>query len=205
MPDGNTRSTLKGAVTYPALPPLTLLSVEPAEVAADGTTAVTVTGENFLPDTRIRIGTRDLVGQSPPSSDGRVITGTAPALSTGEVLGPRDIVANDGRGRVTLPAAVTYVEAGSSATRFIRGDSNGDGRVDSSDAVHTLGVLFQRGVPSGCDAAGDVNGDARIDVSDAVFTLGFLFRSGAGPAPPYPDCGPGTDADLACEGSPACL
>jgi hypothetical protein len=122
----------------------------------------------------------------------------------GEALGPRDLIASDGRGRVTLPAAVTYVEAGSSGPRFLRGDSNDDGRVDSSDAVHTLSVLFQRGEPSSCDAAGDVNSDARIDVSDAVFTLGFLFRSGAGPALPYPECGPGAPGDLACEGSQAC-
>jgi hypothetical protein len=199
--DGSTRSTLRGAIAYPALPPLAVISVEPGEVAADGTTAITVTGENFLSDTRIRIGGRDLVGPSPPSGDGKVITGTAPALQSGEAPGPRDVVASDGRGRVTLPAGVTYVEAGSS---FIRGDSNGDGRVDSSDAVTTLEMLFRRGDAAGCRAAADANGDFRIDVSDAAFTLGFLFRGGASPGSPYPDCGRGGVGDLDCETSPGC-
>jgi hypothetical protein len=87
---------------------------------------------------------------------------------------------------------------------FIRGDYNGDGRVDASDAVNLLAVLFQRGEAGTCAAAGDTNSDARVDVSDAVFTLSYLFRSGPSPAMPHPTCGPGLPGDLQCNGSPAC-
>jgi hypothetical protein len=201
--DGGTRSTLRGAITYPALPPLALLAVEPDRIAADGTTEVSITGENFLPDTRIRIGSRDLVSPGAPSPDGRVITGLAPALQVGEAPGPRDVTASDGRGRVTLPAAVTYVETVSSPA-FVRGDSSGDGRLDSSDAVRTLEMLFRRGEPVTCAASADSNDDARIDVTDAVFTLRFLFQGGGSPPMPYPDCGRDPAGDLECQGHPAC-
>jgi hypothetical protein len=77
---------------------------------------------------------------------------------------------------------------------FLRGDSNGDGVVDLSDAVHGLLVLFA-GLPAGdCPAARDANADSRLDVGDAVFTLDFLFRTGPPPPAPWPACGEGASS-----------
>jgi hypothetical protein len=86
---------------------------------------------------------------------------------------------------------------------FVRGDSNGDGEVDISDAVATLLHLF-RGRPQACADAADANDDGALDVTDAVFTLDYLFRGGTAPAFPGPEAGLDDTADtLACAWSGA--
>ena len=83
---------------------------------------------------------------------------------------------------------------------FVRGDSNGDGDVDLSDGVATLGYLFLGGARLDCDDAADANDDGRLNVSDPVATLMSLF-SGAGPLP-APSEIPGvdpTDDGLSCD------
>ncbi|HLU46628.1 MAG TPA: cohesin domain-containing protein, partial [Planctomycetota bacterium] len=87
-------------------------------------------------------------------------------------------------------------------TVFIRGDSNGDHRVDLSDAVFTLGYLFLGKETPGCLDAVDANDDGNLDLSDAVSTLEFLF-SGATPLP-APSSSFGVDPtpdSLGCRGS----
>ncbi len=80
--------------------------------------------------------------------------------------------------------------------RFIRGDSNGDTKVDISDAIRTLGFLFSGDEkPANVDAA-DANDDSKVDISDPIATLGFLFLgNGASLPPPFPNAGfdPTTD------------
>jgi hypothetical protein len=72
---------------------------------------------------------------------------------------------------------------------FIRGDSNLDGAVDVSDAVHSLLVLFAGLEPENCDDARDANDDGARNLSDPVYLLEFLFRFGPRPPPPYPSAG----------------
>lgn len=60
-----------------------------------------------------------------------------------------------------------------------RGDSNGDGRIDISDGVSTLGFLFLGEGRPRCLAAADANRDGSVNVSDPSYTLGFLFLGGA--------------------------
>ena len=97
-------------------------------------------------------------------------------------------------------------------TRFHRGDSNADGDVNLSDAVFTLGFLFQGGPPPACLESADTDNDGAVNISDGISLLGFLFQGGAPPAepgvPPAP-CGPDSDApgsrgDLGCEEYPDC-
>lgn len=74
---------------------------------------------------------------------------------------------------------------------FLRGDINGDGGVDVSDAVFGLAALFIPGsTPVGCADSGDVNDDSSSDVSDMVYLLSSLFVPGS-PPPPAPSgtCG----------------
>jgi hypothetical protein len=87
--------------------------------------------------------------------------------------------------------------------QFRRGDTNGDGKTDLSDAVRTLGFLFQGfGAPT-CAQAADANGDTKIDIADAVFTLNFLFIGAAEPPPPFHDCGLDPESEhLGCASSP---
>jgi hypothetical protein len=75
---------------------------------------------------------------------------------------------------------------------FIRGDANGDGGVDISDALATLGFLFlESGEQPRCLDAADSNDDGKVDVSDSLATLGYLFL-GLEPLPP-PRGAPGED------------
>lgn len=75
----------------------------------------------------------------------------------------------------------------------VSGDSNQDGRLNMSDALHLLLRLFQHGGgPWPCGdgtvehAANldvlDANRDEKIDASDAVWVLEYLFREGVAPA-----------------------
>ena len=51
---------------------------------------------------------------------------------------------------------------------FRRGDVNGDGVVNLSDAMTTLAVLFQQQGEISCDDAADANDDGALDVSDPI-------------------------------------
>ena len=70
--------------------------------------------------------------------------------------------------------------------RFIRGDSTGDGRVDITDPIHTLGYLFLGGPPPPCREAADSNDDAKVDIADPINTLQTLFLGSESIPPPYP-------------------
>jgi hypothetical protein len=91
-----------------------------------------------------------------------------------------------GEARLSLPEPFVYEpELG---VQFVRGDSNGDGKLDISDPVATLGYLFLGGGMNCADAA-DFNDDGDLVLSDAVALLDFLFRAGRAPAAPYPTAG----------------
>ena len=88
--------------------------------------------------------------------------------------------------------------------RFIRGDADGDGRIDPiPDAVTILlAGLFGIG-PIPCRAALDANGDGvAAEPVDAIVLLTWAFLGGPAPAAPFPECGPGHlagDPGLGCE------
>ncbi len=82
------------------------------------------------------------------------------------------------------------IESGAPSTIQKPGDCNQDGRLDISDAICLLFILFGGGtsIPCGGDLSGagtvsvlDINGDTRIDISDTISVLGYLFQ---GTAPP---------------------
>jgi hypothetical protein len=86
------------------------------------------------------------------------------------------------------PSARSNPDEGSLEGRFVRGDTNNDGRQDLSDAVFLLRALFDGGPPPPCDEVADINDDELWDLSDAVFMLRHLFMSEASPPAPYPEC-----------------
>jgi hypothetical protein len=75
---------------------------------------------------------------------------------------------------------------------FVRADSNGDGGVDLSDPLATLGWLFLGEKPVACLDAADANDDGRIDIADPLSTLDYLFL-GRGTVPPAPFPAAGLD------------
>ncbi len=92
-------------------------------------------------------------------------------------------------------------------TLFQRGDTNGDGLFDLSDALATLSRLFLGGSEIGCERAADADDNGSIEITDAIRTLGHLFLGSPPPPAPFPDCGEDPiimrDA-LSCLSAPAC-
>jgi len=84
---------------------------------------------------------------------------------------------------VTHSTRVVNCDAG-----FQRGDTTGDGQVNISDAIATLGFLFQGAVRPSCIDAADANDDGELDISDAIGIVEHLFQ-GRGPLPPPTVCG----------------
>jgi Zn-dependent metalloprotease len=76
---------------------------------------VTIRGINFLPTTRIRMGfpapngTENLLMDATVSADGTTIIGRVPPLPDTELLGSRDVNAEDERGRDVLPGGICYL------------------------------------------------------------------------------------------------
>ncbi|HNR99142.1 MAG TPA: lamin tail domain-containing protein [Planctomycetota bacterium] len=87
---------------------------------------------------------------------------------------------------------------GTAEAVFVRGDANGDGRFDLSDAVFILLHLF-KGRPAPCLDACDVNDSGDLDIADAVFALAHLYGGGEAPRAPFPSEGPDPTPDaLTC-------
>lgn len=102
-------------------------------------------------------------------------------------------------GHSSLPASA-FVSTFSPAGAFLRGDANGDDRVNLGDAVSTLEFLFRGGEGPSCEDAADADDDGRLALTDAVITLHFLFlgdRVLPAPGVRYPWYDPTPDA-LAC-------
>jgi hypothetical protein len=74
---------------------------------------------------------------------------------------------------------------------FLRGDADGSGVVNLSDAIFTLEHLFRSGPAPRCGDAADADDNGGVDITDAILILDHLFRGGAPPAAPYP--APGAD------------
>jgi hypothetical protein len=115
---------------------------------------------------------------------------------------------HDGEGHgggVALVPIDEFAVVGDFDTAFLRGDSNADGALDVSDAIHCLGYLFLGGQRPFCLDAADANDDGKVDIADPVGTLGYLFSGGSAlPAPGIFIGGPDHTADsLHCLEVPA--
>ena len=94
------------------------------------------------------------------------------------------------------------IAQGACSPAFIRGDANGDSRVNVTDALlivrQSIGRLPLR---FDCEAASDADGDQSVNITDAVFVLSWLFRAGARIPEPFPNCGRGVPC---VRSSPGC-
>jgi PhoPQ-activated pathogenicity-related protein len=97
------------------------------------------------------------------------------------------------RGGSTPWALTTEIAVVGSGGGQVPGDCNQDAKLDLSDAVLLLMVLFGEGayeLPCGDGSAddpgnellADASGDGKIDIADAIGILGFLFGGGPPPA-----------------------
>jgi hypothetical protein len=72
---------------------------------------------------------------------------------------------------------------------FRRGDVDGNGLVNLTDAIFTLSYLFRGGRAPGCEDAADADDNGDINLTDPVAILLLLFGGFAPLPPPYPDAG----------------
>jgi hypothetical protein len=81
---------------------------------------------------------------------------------------------------VTLPNETSGIDF-DLPSLFIRGDANGDGVINVSDAVHLINYLFISGPAPQPLAAGDANSDGLVNITDVVYLINYLFIDGPPP------------------------
>jgi len=90
---------------------------------------------------------------------------------------------------------------------FRRGDPDGNGDTDITDAIKVLGYLFLGQEDPACLDAADIDDNGSIDITDPINLLRYLFLGGAKLPPPGPDdpCGQDpTPSGLGCKASTNC-
>jgi hypothetical protein len=89
---------------------------------------------------------------------------------------------------------------------FRRGDPNGDGFLEVSDAVYLLRKLFGGELPGlACQKSADLNDDGALNITDPLRLLNYLLLGGAQPASPFGACGLDPTPDgLTCASYPVC-
>jgi hypothetical protein len=89
---------------------------------------------------------------------------------------------------------------------FQRGNSDANGALNLTDAVVTLGYLFQSGPAPACLDAADADDNGKVQITDAIFMLSHLFLGGPALPAPSGSCGTDPSADeLGCERFEPCV
>ncbi len=83
-----------------------------------------------------------------------------------------------------------WIKSAAKEHPFHRGDVDGDGRVNVTDALSILTYLFRRGPAPACRESADFNDVEGINVTDAISLLQWLFAGAPPPASPGPPPGP---------------
>ena len=167
---------------YPPAPVLT--SVEPA-TGVPGE-VVDIAGSGFHDSVRVFFGPNEAATIS--FIDANNITAEVPPGSGDAPVAARNITGGDSNA-----LAFSY------PPQFLRGDPNGDLRVDVSDAVKVLLYAFA-GSALDCEESADADDNGAIELTDAVYIVDFLYRDGPAPSEPFPFAGFDFDADdLGCE------
>jgi hypothetical protein len=96
----------------------------------------------------------------------------------------------------TTPPTGNVVVVGGWRNLFKRGDANGSGIVDISDAIAISDWVTPPGAVPPCLDGADADDDSKVLQADADHILNFLFSGGPPPKPPFPNCGRDPTADL---------
>jgi YVTN family beta-propeller protein len=108
---------------------------------------------------------------------------------------------------VLVGLALAPSSSSAQLVHFQRGDSDGNLRLEITDAINSLGFLFLGNpVTLPCRDAADADDNGRLEISDPILTLGFLFLGNPlSLAPPFLVCGSDPTPDgLECEMYNAC-
>ena len=148
------------------------------------------TGGNTLPfpvETTVINADYETGGSMAGDEDGATVALTwddglgSPPVANVVVVGGASVDASLDDGSITLNAVVTI--------DFVRGDANGDERVNIADGIWIIYELFLSGPVSTCPIARDANGDSQVDTADAIYVIHYHLLDGPQPAAPFPDCG----------------
>jgi hypothetical protein len=129
----------------------------------------------------------------------------SPAVNRGDNLHAEGLAVDlDGRCRITATqcggekTALFLVDLGcyeSDGTcgpddvLFRRGDCNGSGTFDLTDAVFTFTFLFLGGERPACGDGCDADDSGAVNLTDGIYFLNYLFLGGEPPPAPYPESG----------------
>jgi V8-like Glu-specific endopeptidase len=103
-------------------------------------------------------------------------------------------------------ALLAVLSSSAKADVFSRGDVDGSGQREITDAIMLLKHVFL-GDPKTlqCEDAGDVDDSGNVEFGDAIVLLVHLFVGSVSPRSPYPECGlDRTQDSLGCGSAPAC-
>jgi hypothetical protein len=172
----------------PADAELAITAVEPSQGSVCGGEDIVVRGRGFLPNVEVLFGDTIAAFVYLSSSALRV---TVPAAAA-----PGQTVLRLRQDAQSANADFEFVPP----PAFVRGDANGDSRVDVSDATLISSIVLQGSVsfPRNRDAL-DTNDDGRIDFGDALNLLRYLFEAGAMLPAPFPAAGQDPSADGICQ------
>lgn len=92
------------------------------------------------------------------------------------------VIPENGSGLFGPHSDIVTVEA--TVSPFLRGDANGDGRINIGDAVFLVDYLFKGGPAPDPLEAGETNCDGALNIGDIVFIIAYLFRGGPPPICP---------------------
>ena len=82
-----------------------------------------------------------------------------------------------------------YEAGGCEPASFVRGDWDGSGSINVTDAIGILGFLFLGSDGPSCLSMADVDDNDTVELTDPIALLNFSFLGGDAPAPPFESCG----------------
>ncbi len=160
---------------------LEVTSVSPSRLAVRRPARITVRGCGFTTGADTRVLVDGVEASDVVVRTGLELTAMAPAVPAPRVVSVTVTTRYD---TVTLENALELVEE----SRFVRGDTTGDGALSIADAIETLNFIFRR-QPATCLDAHDTDDDGQLTIADPVRTLIHLFRGAPPPPEPFPDEG----------------
>jgi hypothetical protein len=89
---------------------------------------------------------------------------------------------------VSLTCTTTGAAEPDDPVVFVRGDPNGDRKVDISDAIQVLTFQFLGTPQFGCQDSADANDDGQITIADPAFIMRHAFLGESPPPPPLTLC-----------------
>ncbi|MBI4583008.1 MAG: hypothetical protein HY717_03145 [Planctomycetes bacterium] len=125
-------------------------------------------------------------------------------LAMDDLTGPNEFRDADNDIRNGTPHIKQIVPAFESLlkeVKYLRGDVDGSGEADVSDAIGILIFLFVDGKLPKCLSAFDADDSGAVDITDPIALLNFLFLGGEPPPAPFSACGAVEGNKLWCKES----